>query len=102
MKKSKEKPLAQGPKVPKNINDRLFRRIFGDADHKEWTLSLYNAINGSSYTNPEEITFTTIEDVVYLSMKNDVSFIIADTMSFYEQTGQKMLFTRLSRCFSIG
>ena len=85
MRKSKEKPLAQGPTVPKNINDRLFRRIFGDADHKEWTLSLYNAINGSSYTNPEEITFTTIEDVVYLSMKNDVSFIIADTMSFYEQ-----------------
>ena len=85
MKMNEEKVKAQGPEVPRNINDRLFRRIFGDNDHREWTLSLYNAINGSSYTNPEEITITTIEDVVYLSMKNDVSFLIADTMSFYEQ-----------------
>ena len=73
------------PQVAWNINDRLFRFIFGDKDHREWTLSLYNAINGSSYTDPSDITFTTIEDVVYLSMKNDVSFLIADTMSFYEQ-----------------
>ena len=65
--------------------DRLFKIIFGRNENREWTLSLYNAINGSSYTNPEDITITTVEDVLYLSMKNDVSFLIADTMNLYEQ-----------------
>ncbi|MBQ8569374.1 MAG: hypothetical protein IJ446_09190 [Oscillospiraceae bacterium] len=48
-------------------------------------MSLYNAVNGSSYTDPEDIKITTIEDAVYMNMKNDVSFLIADTMNFYEQ-----------------
>ena len=69
----------------RNTNDRLFRFIFGSESHKEWTLSLYNAVNKSSYSNPDDITITTIEDVVYMSMKNDLSFLIADTMNFYEQ-----------------
>lgn len=48
-------------------------------------MSLYNAVNGSSYTNPDDIKLTTLENAVYMSMKNDVSFLIADTMNFYEQ-----------------
>ena len=56
--------------------DRLFKFIFGNPEKREWTLSLYNAINGSHYTNPEDIEFNTIEDAVYLGMKNDVSFIV--------------------------
>ena len=67
-----------------NSKDRLFRFIFGRAENREWTLSLYNAVNGSSYTDPEAIQVTTIEDAVYMSMKNDLSFLIADTMNFYE------------------
>ena len=54
-------------------------------DNRDWTLSLYNAINGSSYTDASQIRYTTIEDAVYMNMKNDVSFLVADTMSFYEQ-----------------
>lgn len=73
------------PRVVRNTKDRLFRFIFGNERHKDWTLSLYNAINGSSYTNPDDITITTMEDIVYLSMRNDISFLISDTMSFYEQ-----------------
>ena len=73
------------PKVSRNTKDRLFRFIFGNEKHKDWTLSLYNAIHGTSYENPDDITITTMEDVVYLSMRNDVSFLISDTMSFYEQ-----------------
>ena len=67
-----------------NSKDRLFKLIFGRNENREWTLSLYNAVNGSSYTNPEDITITTVEDALYLSMKNDVSFIIAETMNLYE------------------
>ena len=33
--------------------DRLFSFIFGSEEHKDWTLSLYNAVNGSSYDNPD-------------------------------------------------
>ncbi|MBQ7264769.1 MAG: hypothetical protein IJS61_01575 [Firmicutes bacterium] len=65
--------------------DRLFKFIFGNRKNLEWTLSLYNAVNGTRYTNPADIRITTVEDAVYMSMKNDVSFLIGDTMSFYEQ-----------------
>ena len=71
------------PIVKRNYKDSLFRLIFGGED-KSWTLSLYNAVNGSDYRNPEDITITTIEDALYLNMKNDVSFLIADTMNLYE------------------
>ena len=57
--------------------DRVFKFIFGNPENKQWTLSLYNAINGSNYDNPDDIQFNTIEDAVYLGMKNDVSFILA-------------------------
>ena len=70
--------------INRNSKDRLFKLIFGRNENKEWTLSLYNAVNGSSYTNPDDITITTVEDALYLSMKNDVSFIIAETMNLYE------------------
>lgn len=69
----------------REYKDRLFKFIFGNPENKEWTLSLYNAVNGSKYTNPDDIKLTTLEDAVYMNMKNDVSFLISDTMSFYEQ-----------------
>ena len=64
--------------------DRLFCYIFGREEHKEWTLSLYNAINGTSYDDPSEVEITTMEDVVYMGMKNDVSFIVHSDIQFYE------------------
>ncbi|MBQ2343335.1 MAG: hypothetical protein II389_03565, partial [Acidaminococcaceae bacterium] len=63
--------------------DRVFKFIFGNPENKEWTLSLYNAVNGSNYSNPDDIQFNTIEDAVYMSMKNDVSFIILDEMNLW-------------------
>ena len=68
----------------KEHKDRLFKYIFGRAEKKEWLLSLYNAVNHSHHDNPDDITITTIEDVIYISMKNDLSFLIGNTMSFYE------------------
>ncbi len=41
-------------------NDRLFNFLFGSEENKEWTLSLYNAVNGSHYTDPSMIRITTI------------------------------------------
>ena len=71
-------------KINRNYKDRLFKFIFGNPDKKEWTLSLYNAMNNSSYTDPDAISLNTIEDAVYMGMKNDVSFLIADTLNLYE------------------
>ncbi len=65
--------------------DRLFSFIFGRPERKEWTLSLYNAVNGSSHTDPEEIEIVTMEDILYMGMKNDMSFLITDTANMYEQ-----------------
>ena len=71
--------------IAREFKDKLFKFIFGREENKEWTLSLYNAVNGTHYTDTESLKFTTIEDVLYIRMKNDVSFLIADSMNFYEQ-----------------
>lgn len=39
--------------------------IFGN---KQTLLRLYNAINGSNYTNPDDLIINTIEGVLYLGM----------------------------------
>lgn len=65
--------------------DRLFSFIFGRPERKGWTLSLYNAVNGSSYTNPEDIEIMTIEDVLYMGMKNDMAFLLTDIANMYER-----------------
>ena len=71
--------------VNREYKDRLFVFIFGREENKEWTLSLYNAVNGSHYTDPSAIEITTIQEVLYLGMHNDVSFVIADELNLYEQ-----------------
>ena len=68
-------------KVKRNFKDSLFRLVFHG---KEELLSLYNAVNGSSYTNADDLEINTLEDVVYMGMKNDLSFIIGDVMNLYE------------------
>lgn len=71
--------------ITREYKDRLFKFIFGNEKNKEWTLSLYNAVNGSNYTDADSIKFTTIDDALYISMKNDVSFLISDTLNLYEE-----------------
>ncbi|MCI8578185.1 MAG: hypothetical protein HFG64_11880 [Lachnospiraceae bacterium] len=73
------------PTINREHKDRLFSFLFGSEPNREWTLSLYNAINGTSYTDPEDILFTTIDDAVYMGMKNDLSFILFHVMNIYEQ-----------------
>ena len=68
----------------KEYKDRLFKFIFGNPENKQWTLSLYNAVNGTDYENPDEIRFNTIGDAVYMGMKNDASFIIFFEMNLWE------------------
>ena len=73
------------PTVNREYKDRLFNFIFGREENKAWTLNLYNAVNGTSYADPELISINTIREVLYLGMHNDVSFLIAGEINLYEQ-----------------
>ncbi len=64
--------------------DRLFCYLFGSDENKSWTLSLFNAVNGTDYQNPSDVQIETIDNVIYLSMRNDVAFIVDDTLNLYE------------------
>ena len=70
--------------VNKEYKDRLLNFIFGSEENRKWTLSLYNAINHSSYEDENEIQYNTIKEVLYLGMHNDTSFLISDMMNVYE------------------
>lgn len=65
----------------RNYKDLLFIRLFSD---KSRLLDLYNTLNHSDYTNPDLIEVTTIEDILYLGVKNDCSFIIGSILNLYE------------------
>ena len=62
--------------------DRFFKKLFSE---KKDLLSLYNAINLTDYTDPDMIEVNTIEDFIFMTMKNDLSFIVADMLNLYEQ-----------------
>ena len=79
----KERDAQWQIKSERTLSTKTF--LFGNTANKEWILSLYNAINGSAYTNPDDIKLNTIDNVVYMGMKNDVSFLIGNTMNLYEQ-----------------
>ena len=67
--------------VNRNYKDTIFRMLFSDRKN---LLSLYNAINGTSYMNPEELEIVTLENAIYMGMKNDLSFIIETNLFLYE------------------
>ena len=70
--------------INRKYKDSVFRMLFGSAEYKENTLALYNAMNGSSYTDAGVLELNTIEDVIYMGVKNDVSFIVGDEMNLWE------------------
>ena len=55
--------------VQRNYKDTMFRILFKE---KEQLLSLYNAVNRTSYTDVENLEITTLENAVYmLLMRNN-------------------------------
>ena len=73
-------------KVADDYKDRLFRMIFND---KEKLLELYNAMNRPDYTDASELQVVTLENAIYLSMKNDVAYVLHDELFLYEQQSTK-------------
>ncbi|MBQ6441488.1 MAG: hypothetical protein IJJ13_02705 [Lachnospiraceae bacterium] len=71
-----------GVSTNRKLKDTLFRKLFGE--DKATALSLYNAVNGTSHPNPEDLEFTTLEDVIWMKVKNDVSFAFTRSLNLYE------------------
>ena len=88
-----ENNTIEGRAQPK-FRDRLFIAIFGkDTERsKRWRLDLYNVLNGTSYTDPNVLELNTIENVIYIKMYNDVSFLVDSQMTLYEQQSRALSF----------
>lgn len=65
----------------KSYKDRLFRLLFAE---KKYGLELYNALNHTNYSDVEELEIRTLEDAIWMKMKNDVAYLIRDILSLYE------------------
>ena len=57
----------------RTYKDSVFRMLFRS---KAALLGLYNALNGTDYRDPEQLTVTTLENAIYMNMKNDISFLL--------------------------
>jgi hypothetical protein len=51
---------------------------------KRELLALYNAVNGTDYDNPDDLEIVTLENAVYMNMKNDLAFLIEASLHLYE------------------
>ena len=78
---SHESVQSQPASPVRNYKDTVFRMLFSD---KEELLVLYNAVNGTDYSDPDALQITTLESAVYMSMKNDISFVLDTRLSLYE------------------
>lgn len=83
-KKSVSFTPDKGTSVQRTYKDSLFRFIFRD---KQKLLQLYNALNLSDYQDPDRLIVTTLENVLYIGYKNDVSFLLDNSICLYEHQG---------------
>ena len=69
-------------RISRKVKDGMFRTLF--KEDREGLLKLYNALSGTDYRDASDMEIVTIENAVYIVMKNDLAFIIADVLSMYE------------------
>ena len=74
---------SEEPKVAvnKRQKDTMFRFLYKD---KKNLLELYNGLNDSDYTDAEQLEIVTLESAIYMSMKNDVAFVLDHRLHLYE------------------
>ncbi len=70
------------PNTNREFKSTLFVMAF---EKKKDLLSLFNAVNGTDYDNPENLEITTLENAIYLNYKNDVSFLVGGIINLHEQ-----------------
>ena len=67
--------------VQRNYKDTLFRMIFRD---KNALLSLYNAISEQECNDLGALEIVTLENAIYMNIKNDLAFVIDSSLHLYE------------------
>ena len=70
--------MSENPLPVTAYKDRMFIHLFSD---KNRLLQLYNAVRGTHYENPEDIDVNTLENVLFMNMKNDLSFAFHEELS---------------------
>ena len=70
--------------INRQYKDSFFRYLFANEKNKKYTLELYNAINKTQYTDPSMIDIFLLGDALYITMRNDVSFLIGNEIHLYE------------------
>ena len=55
--------------------------LFSD---KKNLLSLYNALNGRDYRDPDLLEIVTLDSAIYMGVKNDLAFILDCNMFLWE------------------
>ena len=68
-------------RVKDEYKDTIFRMLYRDKGN---LLSLYNAVNERNYTNPDDLQIVTLENALYMEMKNDLAFIMDMNLYLYE------------------
>ncbi len=69
------------PVANRKYKDTIFRMLFSD---KKNLLSLYNALNGKNYSDCDQLEIVTLENAIYMSMKNDLAFILDLALFLWE------------------
>lgn len=76
-----KKPSNVLPVANRKYKDTIFRWLFSD---KKNLLSLYNAVSGKNYQDPELLKVVTLENAVYMGIKNDIAFVLETGLYLYE------------------
>ena len=79
-----KKGIQVSEKIPaanRQYKDTVFRMLFSE---KENLLSLYNAVTGSTYQNADDLKIVTLENAIYMGMKNDLAFMLETNIYLYE------------------
>ena len=79
--RAKRNFTVKTPTANRNYKDTVFRMLFSDRKN---LLSLYNAVNQRDYKNPEDLEIVTLENAIYMGMKNDLAFIMDLNLYLYE------------------
>ena len=81
----KQKKAGRGSLAPvrprRDYKDTLFRMLFND---REALLSLYNAVGNTDYRDPSLLQIVTLENAVYMNVKNDLAFLLGFELNLYE------------------
>ena len=77
----KKKMTKVNLRAKRNYKDTVFRMLFSD---KRNLLSLYNAMNRTAYDDSEKLEIVTLENAIYMGVKNDLAFIIDTGLFLYE------------------